>query len=288
MNYRPWVQGKATKMANSSLVNVTVKAHSGNYSSSSYRLPITNITLHHMAGVLTAKQCGDIFAKAGRGGSAHYGVGSDGKIGLYVDEADVAWHAGNWAQNRKSIGIEMSNSATGGDWPVSDQTIVLTIKLVADIMKRHNIAKAVVGETLTYHSQFAQTQCPGNYVRSKMQYIADEVNKLLAGGSSTPSTPSNGGSSNSGSTSDSFFPSKGYWRTGDSDARIGKLASFMYKTFPAYTDRKALGNYYGPYLTASIREFQRRLKAEGKYNDTVDGFTGPKTLALLKQFGFKY
>lgn len=132
-----------------------------------------------MAGVLTAKQCGSIFTKAGRNGSAHYGVGSDGKIGLYVDEKNVAWHAGNWLENQCSIGIEISNSALGGKWPVSDKTLKSAIPLIADIMKRNGIKEAVKGKTLTWHSMYSATACPGDYLRSKMTYICNEVNKIL-------------------------------------------------------------------------------------------------------------
>ena len=132
-----------------------------------------------MAGVLTAKACGNIFAKKGRNGSAHYGIGSDGKIGLYVDESCVAWHASNWPENQCSVGIEVSNSALGGKWPISDQSLKLVIKLVADIMKRNGIKEAVKGKTLVWHSMYTATTCPGDYMRSKMSYICTEVNKIL-------------------------------------------------------------------------------------------------------------
>lgn len=79
-----------------------------------------------------------------------------------------------------------------------------------------------------------------------------------------------------------FLPSKGYWSLGDKDDRVGLLADFMYATFPKYTSRKALGNYYGPNLKKSITEFQKRT---GLY---PDGCTGPKTFAKLKEYGFKY
>lgn len=176
-------------MSNSSLVNVKVPANSSNYSGSSYRAKITKIVIHHMAGVLTAQSCGNIFATKGRGGSAHYGVGSDGKIGLYVDESCVAWHAGNWPINQCSVGIELANSATGGNWPVSDHTLKLAIKLVADIAKRNNLGKLVVGQNLGYHSLYASTECPGNYVRSKMQYICDEANKINYPPTPAPTKP---------------------------------------------------------------------------------------------------
>ncbi|MFI9719424.1 N-acetylmuramoyl-L-alanine amidase [Streptomyces sp. NPDC052396] len=39
--------------------------------------------------------------------SAHYMVASaDGYIGQFVRERDIAWHAGNWDYNTRSIGIE--------------------------------------------------------------------------------------------------------------------------------------------------------------------------------------
>ena len=84
------------------------------------------------------------------------------------------------------------------------------------------------------------------------------------------------------SNTDNFLPAKGYWGLGDQDVRIGKLADFMYKTFPAYTSKKALGNYMGKFLQSSIREFQKRT---GLYQD---GCVGKITYAELQKYGFKY
>ena len=78
----------------------------------------------------------------------------------------------------------------------------------------------------------------------------------------------------------SFLPAKGYWKEGDKDDRIGKLASFMYKVFPSYTSKNALGNYFGKYLKSSIVEFQQRT---GLY---PDGMVGKLTYNKLKEFGF--
>lgn len=88
-------------------------------------------------------------------------------------------------------------------------------------------------------------------------------------------------------TNDNYLGSRGYFKLGDEHPNIGKIADFMYRTFPAYTDKKALGNYYGKYIEASIKEFQRRSKAEGRYNDAIDGCVGPKTLKALESYGFK-
>lgn len=163
-------------MANSKLVSVVVKAHESNYTKGR-TAKITEITIHHMAGVLSATACGNIFKQQGRNGSSHYGIGVNGEIGLYVDESNTAWTNSNWNSNCRSVTIEVSNSKTGGDWLVSDASLKSLIKLVADISKRNNIA-LVKGKTLTWHSMYAQTECPGNYLRSKMDYIIEEANKL--------------------------------------------------------------------------------------------------------------
>jgi len=89
-------------------------------------------------------------------------------------------------------------------------------------------------------------------------------------------------------TSSNVLGTRGYIKDGDESVFIGKVSKFMYKTFPAYTNVKALGNYYGPYIKASITEFQKRAKAEGNYNSTVDGYIGPITLKALVHYGFKY
>lgn len=86
---------------------------------------------------------------------------------------------------------------------------------------------------------------------------------------------------------DDFLPAKGYWKRYDKDQRVAALANFMLKTFPSYTPKTAKGPIYGDNLWKAIKEFQKRAKAAKKYNDAIDGNTGPKTYAALKQYGFK-
>lgn len=165
-------------MAVSPLATESYPAYAGNYSGPEARKNITAITIHHMAGVNSAAACGAIFQRPGRNGSSHYGIGVNGEIAWYVDENCVAWTNSNWPSNQCSVTIENSNSSTGGDWPVSDATLKSCIKLVADIAKRNGLGKLVPGENLTWHSMFAATSCPGDYLRNRMQYIADEANKI--------------------------------------------------------------------------------------------------------------
>lgn len=165
-------------MAVSPLASASYPAYPGNYSGPEARTNITEVTVHHMAGVLSAEQCGAIFQRPGRNGSAHYGIGLSGEIAWYVDENCVAWTNSNWQSNQRAVTIETSNCEIGGDWKVSDASLNSLIKLVADIAKRNGLGTLVPGKNLTWHSMYASTSCPGDYLRSKMQYIADEANKI--------------------------------------------------------------------------------------------------------------
>lgn len=78
-----------------------------------------------------------------------------------------------------------------------------------------------------------------------------------------------------------FLPARGYWKVGDRDARIGKLASFMRANYPLYTRPCALGNYFGPCLESSIRTYQKRVGL------VSDGKVGKLTYEKLKSCGFK-
>lgn len=166
-------------MSNSSLVDTTVWCAEGNYTHGRSGRNIEMVALHHMAGVLSAEQCGRIFQQAGRGASANYGIGKDGEVGLYVDEYNTAWANANWDSNCKSVSIELSNSAVGGNYPVSDAVLNKAIDLIADIFKRNNLGKCVKGQNLVWHSMYSNTYCPGDYIRGKLDYIVDKVNEKL-------------------------------------------------------------------------------------------------------------
>lgn len=169
---------KVMKMSKSQLAKVIYPAYKGNYTVGRSGRKIQAITIHHMAGKLTAKQCGAIFQQVGRNGSAHYGIGYNGEIANYVDESNTAWTNSNWDSNCKSVTIETSNDENGGNWHVSDASLNSLITLVADIAKRNNLGKLVKGKNLTWHSMFANTSCPGTYLMSKIDYIIEEANKL--------------------------------------------------------------------------------------------------------------
>lgn len=175
-------------MGHSALATIHVQPDESNYTVGR-SAAVKKITVHHMAGVMSAEACGNIFARPGRGGSSNYGIGNDGDIAWYVDENDTSWCDSNWDSNCQSITIETSNCATGGDWPVGDAALNSLIRLCADIAKRYNLGDLVPGQNLTWHSMYAATTCPGDYLRSKMQFIADEANKINGGQPGPTPTP---------------------------------------------------------------------------------------------------
>lgn len=139
------------------------------------------ITIHHMAGNLSVEVCGAVFQT--RQGSSNYGIGSDGRVGLYVDESNSSWCSSNQTNDRQAITIEVANDEIGGNWHVSDKALAKLIDLCVDICQRNDIeCLNYTGDTdgnLTMHKWFAATACPGAYLESKFPYIANEVNKRL-------------------------------------------------------------------------------------------------------------
>ena len=165
---------------NSSLVDYTLISPN---KTSPRNKPITKITIHHMAGNLSIEKCGNIFVNPTRKASSNYGIGSDGRIGLYVDESDRAWTSGNRENDNQAVTIEVANDVVGGIWHVSDKAMESLILVCVDICKRNGIEKLIyTGDktgNLTMHKWFQSTTCPGPYLESKFPYIADEVNKRL-------------------------------------------------------------------------------------------------------------
>lgn len=166
-------------LADSSLVTTVVPAHTNNFTPnrSTNGSPISEICIHHAAGNITVTTLGALWQNPNRAGSSHYGVNGT-QIGQYVKESDIAWTNGHWESNKRSVTIETANSSGAPDWLVSDETLNSLIALVADIARRNNLGKLVVGENLTYHSMYSATLCPGPYLKSKLFEIAKAANKI--------------------------------------------------------------------------------------------------------------
>jgi N-acetyl-anhydromuramyl-L-alanine amidase AmpD len=147
-------------MSNSALVQYTKLSPNKN---SPRNTAIQKITVHHMAGNLSVETCGTLFAKASYQASANYGIGTDGRVGLYVEEKDRAWTSSSRENDHQAVTVEVANDKVGGDWHVSDKALAKLVDLCADICKRNGIKKLEwTGNkdgNLTIHSFFTQTSC---------------------------------------------------------------------------------------------------------------------------------
>lgn len=168
-------------MSNSPLVNYT---RISPCSSNPRNQPISKITIHHMAGNLSVEACGSIFSTIDRQGSSNYGIGTDGRVGMYVEECNRAWTSGSRENDNAAVTIEVANDVNGGDWHVSDVALAKLIDLCVDICQRNGIAALrFTGDAtgnLTMHKYFQNTLCPGPYLESKFSYIAEQVNARLS------------------------------------------------------------------------------------------------------------
>ena len=164
-------------LSNSKLVNYTKISKNSNPRKSK----IQKITIHHMAGNLSVEACGNVFQT--RKASSNYGIDSQGKVGMYVEEHNRAWTSSSPDNDHQAVTIEVANDQIGGAWHVSDKALSKLIDLCVDICKRNGIKQLnFTGNkngNLTMHKWFAATTCPGPYLESKFPYIAEEVNKKL-------------------------------------------------------------------------------------------------------------
>lgn len=178
----------AYPMTNSPLVVYT--AYSPNHSGRRNHT-IDTITPHYMGGNGTVEACGAVFAPVSRQASSNYGIGSDGRIALYVDEANRAWTSGSSANDNRAVTIEAANLADGS---LTNACWSSLVRLCADICQRNGKTRLVylgspdytsLGPSdmlLTMHKWFQATDCPGPWLSYQFDRLASEVNAILNAG----------------------------------------------------------------------------------------------------------
>lgn len=156
--------------------------------------PINIITIHMVVGQCSVETLGYIFAPVSRQASSNYGIGPDGRIGLYCEEKNRSWcSSSSWNDNR-AITIETA-SDTYYPYAVNYDAYESLIQLCADICKRngkthmiwyntYDMFDAHYGEDntamyMTLHKWFSYTGCPGQYLEERMGNIAYRVNEIL-------------------------------------------------------------------------------------------------------------
>lgn len=175
-------------MSNSPLVSYT-KISPNKTSPRNHK--IDTITIHCVVGQLSVETLGEVFAKRSKQASSNYGIGADGRIGMYVEEKDRSWCSSNSANDNRAITIECA-SDTKHPYAINSEVYNSLIDLCTDICKRNNIDelkwkgdKTLVGkvdiQNMSVHRWFANKSCPGDYIYSRLGQIANEVNKRLKG-----------------------------------------------------------------------------------------------------------
>ena len=189
-------------MSNSPLVSYTKISPN---KSSPRNHKIDTVTIHCVVGQCSVETLGNVFAPTSRQASSNYGIGYDGRIGMYVEEKDRSWCSSNAANDNRAITIEVA-SDTKEPYAVNAKAYAALIDLLVDICKRNGI-KALVWSTnkadrvnhkngcnMTVHRDYANKSCPGTYLYERHAQIASAVNKRLGSTNikSAPEKPSGG------------------------------------------------------------------------------------------------
>lgn len=260
-------------MSNSNLV--TYRRLSPNYSSRN-GAKIDRIAIHHMAGNLSVETCGSLFADGRREASSTYGIGSDGRVGQYVDESNAPWTTSSYSQcDRYAVTIEVANDVLGGNWHVSDKALAKLIELCVDICKRNGIPKLnYTGDksgNLLMHCWFTATACPGPYLKTQFPLIAAAVNKRL--GESTPKLDVDG------IFGEDSTRALQKWLGTYADGELSGQLKTEKKYFP-----NIVSCTYEGTGSACIEALQKYLNGKGFTCGEADGLLGQKTIKAWQSF----
>lgn len=173
-------------MSNSGLVTYTQISPN---KSSPRNHKIDTITIHCVVGQASVESLGNLFANPSKQASSNYGIGYNGRIGMYVEEKDRSWCSSNRENDNRAITIECA-SDNKYPYAINDKVYQSLIQLLVDICKRNEIKelkwkadKNLIGkieeQNMTVHRWFANKSCPGDYIYNRLGQIANEVNAIL-------------------------------------------------------------------------------------------------------------
>ena len=149
---------------------------------------IDTITPHYMGGYGSVEGLGMVFEPVSRQASSNYGIGYDGRVGMYVNECNRAWTSGSGANDNRAITIECANRVDGS---LTNESWSTLVSLCTDLCMRNGKTRLVYrGEAnykglgsgdmlLTMHKWFQPTDCPGPWLSYQFGRLADEVNAQL-------------------------------------------------------------------------------------------------------------
>lgn len=160
---------------------------------------IDRITPHCVVGQLSAESICGCFTSTSRQASCNYGIGTDGRVSLCVEEKNRSWCSSSNANDQRAVTIECA-SDMNEPYAMNSAVYDSLVKLCIDICKRNgkkkllwlgdknktlNYAPAADEMVLTVHRWFANKSCPGNWLYARLGDLAAKVTAALGGSSSS-------------------------------------------------------------------------------------------------------
>ena len=273
-------------MSNSPLVSYTKLSpnHSGQRTHS-----IDRITPHCVVGQCSIETLGEIMYPTAKQASSNYGIGSDGRVGMYVEEKNRSWCSSSNANDQRAVTIECA-SDTYHPYAMNDKVYTTLIDLCTDICKRNgkkkllwfadkgkslNYVPAADEMVLTVHRWFENKSCPGDWLYSRLGDVATKVTANL--NSTTPSTTTPSTSKTTEEVAREVITGK--WGNGADRKQRLTAAGYNYSTVQAKVNE--LMGAFVPVPSKSIDELSREVIA-GNWGN------GEDRKQRLKAAGYDY
>lgn len=154
---------------------------------------IDRITPHCYVGQVSVEDMGGWLCNPAAGASANYGIGSDGRDGLFVPESQRSWCSSSSANDQRAITIECASDKTE-PFAFREAVYQSLVALCIDICRRNGKAKLLwLGDKdktlsyipkddemiLTVHRWFANKSCPGSWMMARMADLSYRVTQAL-------------------------------------------------------------------------------------------------------------
>ena len=164
---------------------------------------IDRISPHCVVGQCNIESLGAWFAQSAAQASSNYGIGKDGRIGMFVPESNRSWCTSSAANDNRAVTIECA-SDTYAPYAMTDAVYQSLIKLCTDICRRNGKKKLLwisdKNKALSYnptademiitvHRWFAAKACPGDWLYSRLGDLALKVTTALGGDPEPEPTP---------------------------------------------------------------------------------------------------
>lgn len=267
-------------MSNSALIDCRILSpnHSGKRTKT-----LCRITPHCVVGQLSAEAVGRCFTSHSRKASCNYGIGTNGRTVLVVNEEYRSWCSSSNDNDQQAVTIECASDKTE-PYAMNSKVYDKLIELCADICRRNGKTKLLwLGSkektlaykpknnemVLTAHRWFANKSCPGDWLYSRYGDLADKVNRLL--GDVVVEAEQD-------IITVAYNPFKEpttIVKTGSRGEAVKWVQWYLWRF--GLIDQAEIDGIFGKNTDAAVREAQKRLKL------VQDGKVGPETRRSWKK-----